>query len=119
MTYRVGDHSTSDHSILYRDEDELKSWVQVNNPVLRLGLYLKKKNLRNLTEESDKELRKKYRQEIIKSLKAAIEEKKPGIKELFNDVYDRPTPNLDSQRKQLEEHLKNYSDKYNLSNFEK
>lgn len=88
MTYRVGDHSTSDHSILYREEEELKSWTQVNNPIIRLGMYLKK-NYRKIDEDSDKEMRKKYRNEVIKSLKTAIEEKKPGISQLFNDVYHR------------------------------
>lgn len=28
MTYRVGDHSTSDHSVLYRSEGEIKSWKE-------------------------------------------------------------------------------------------
>eukprot|EP01015_Nassula_variabilis_P008310 TRINITY_DN1657_c0_g1_i3.p1 TRINITY_DN1657_c0_g1~~TRINITY_DN1657_c0_g1_i3.p1 ORF type:complete len:446 (+),score=79.74 TRINITY_DN1657_c0_g1_i3:3-1340(+) len=119
MTYRVGDHSTSDHSILYREEEELKSWTQINNPIIRLGLYLKKKGIMQIDEESDKELRKKYRSDVIKSLKAAIEEKKPGISQLFLDVYDRQTLNLNSQRQSLEDHLEKYKDKYNLENFEK
>jgi 2-oxoisovalerate dehydrogenase E1 component alpha subunit len=41
MTYRIGDHSTSDHSILYRSEDEIKFWKKENNPIDRLGLYLR------------------------------------------------------------------------------
>jgi 2-oxoisovalerate dehydrogenase E1 component alpha subunit len=36
VTYRVGDHSTSDNSTLYRKEEEKKHWVEVNNPIKRL-----------------------------------------------------------------------------------
>jgi len=39
MTYRLGDHSTSDHSVLYRGEEELESWKIKNHPLNGLGLY--------------------------------------------------------------------------------
>ena len=38
MTYRVGDHSTSDHSILYRTQEEIDLNKQNNNPIIRLGI---------------------------------------------------------------------------------
>jgi 2-oxoisovalerate dehydrogenase E1 component alpha subunit len=41
MTYRVGDHSTSDNSSLYRKEEEKKYWIEVNNPIKRLIKFLK------------------------------------------------------------------------------
>ena len=37
MTYRIGDHSTSDHSSLYRDQEEIDYFINVNNPKLRLS----------------------------------------------------------------------------------
>lgn len=40
MTYRVGDHSTSDNSQMYRTKDEKESWVKYNNPIHRLRHYL-------------------------------------------------------------------------------
>lgn len=51
MTYRISDHSTSDHSVLYRHEEELESWKVNNNPINRLGLYLKKSGKRDVNEE--------------------------------------------------------------------
>ena len=36
MTYRVGDHSTSDHSLLYRKKEEIEKWNSQNNPIKRL-----------------------------------------------------------------------------------
>lgn len=41
MTYRVGDHSTSDNSSLYRPEDERKAWREKNDPIKRLIKFLK------------------------------------------------------------------------------
>jgi len=114
MTYRVGDHSTSDHSVLYRGEEELKSWTSQNNPVTRLGLYLKDKNWREFDKTRDDEIRKGYKDQIIKTLKESAKLPKAPWEDLFNDVYDKLTPNLIEQKQELDEHLKLYGDKYNL-----
>ena len=53
MTYRVGDHSTSDHSILYRNQSEIDEWKTNNNPITRLGLYLK--SIKALNPEEDEQ----------------------------------------------------------------
>lgn len=42
ISYRIGDHSTSDLSTIYRTEQEVESWKTKNCPIKRLGLYLKK-----------------------------------------------------------------------------
>lgn len=42
MTYRVGDHSTSDNSTLYRPENERKLWKETNDPIKRLLMFLKR-----------------------------------------------------------------------------
>lgn len=39
MTYRIGDHSTSDHSLMYRDQSEIDFHKTTNNPIVRLGTY--------------------------------------------------------------------------------
>lgn len=110
--YQLGDHSTSDHSVLYRGEDELESWKQKNNPINRLGLYLRKKGLRKFDEAKDTEIRKVYRQEVIDALKKGTQTEIHPMEELFNDVYDKLTPNLVEQKQELEEHLAVYGDKY-------
>ena len=68
ITYRIGDHSTSDHSVLYRTEEELKHWKNTNNPIHRLGLYLKQSGIRDMDEQSDINLRKSYRNDAIKGI---------------------------------------------------
>jgi 2-oxoisovalerate dehydrogenase E1 component alpha subunit len=53
ITYRIGDHSTSDHSVLYRAQEEIDSWKTQNNPITRLGLYLKQSGKRNFSEDDE------------------------------------------------------------------
>ena len=49
ITYRVGDHSTSDYSQIYRTESEIakfKDYLEaIGNPITRLEKYLLKKGL--------------------------------------------------------------------------
>ena len=51
MTYRVGDHSTSDNSALYRAEDERKEWKMKNDPIKRLIKFLKNVNHNDIPNE--------------------------------------------------------------------
>ena len=46
-------------------------------------------------------------------------EKKPfaPIDDLFNDVFDRLTPELERQRAELRDHLAKHGDKYNLEKY--
>lgn len=59
ISYRVGDHSTSDFSQRYRDETEMKKWKELlekfGNPIERMEKYLTKRGL--LTKERNKKLR--------------------------------------------------------------
>lgn len=112
LVIKVGDHSTSDHSVLYRDESEINSWKAKNNPLERLGLYLKKKGWREFDKKKDDQLRKAYKEECLKALKEGTEAPIHPMEELFNDVYDELTPNLKEQKKNLEEHLKKYGEQY-------
>ena len=49
MTYRVGDHSTSDFSQRYRDKKEMEKWKELlekfSSPIQRFEKYLLKKNI--------------------------------------------------------------------------
>ena len=60
ISYRVGDHSTSDFSQRYRDEEEMKKWEdllgKISSPIQRFEKYLLKRGL--ITEERKKELKK-------------------------------------------------------------
>lgn len=53
MTYRVGDHSTSDNSTLYRPEDERRIWKEKNDPIKRLIKFLKEVDYKNIPNEKE------------------------------------------------------------------
>ena len=59
ISYRVGDHSTSDFSQRYRDEVEMKKWNDLlgkfGNPIDRFEKYLLRRKL--ITEDRPKKLR--------------------------------------------------------------
>lgn len=61
ISYRVGDHSTSDFSQRYRDEEEMKKWKELltkfSNPITRFESYLLSKQL--ITQNTQKEIREK------------------------------------------------------------
>jgi 2-oxoisovalerate dehydrogenase E1 component alpha subunit len=56
MSYRVGDHSTSDFSQRYRDEKEMKKWQELlakfKSPIYRLEKYLLKKGIVKENEQA-------------------------------------------------------------------
>jgi 2-oxoisovalerate dehydrogenase E1 component alpha subunit len=51
MTYRVGDHSTSDNSSMYRPEDERREWKDKNDPIKRLIQFLKNEKIDGIPDE--------------------------------------------------------------------
>lgn len=77
-----------------------------------MGLYLKKKGYRKFDEAKDAEIRKTYRAEVIEALKKGREAEFLPPAELFNDVYDKLTPNLVEQYEELKEHLEKYGNEY-------
>jgi 2-oxoisovalerate dehydrogenase E1 component alpha subunit len=119
ISYRVGDHSTSDFSQRYRDEREMKKWNKLltdfSNPIQRFENYLLGKGW--VTKEHQGKIREVARKQVRESLKRASEEKLPAISELFTDVYDAPHPDLIEQEAELEAHLKRHPDAYGLEKF--
>ena len=67
ISYRVGDHSTSDFSQRYRDETEMKKWKELlerfSSPIGRLEKYLTRRGLLN------KERTEKLRADALESVR--------------------------------------------------
>ena len=63
-------------------------------------------------------LRKKYIQ-VLSALVTAEKKKKPSIESMFDDVYDVLTPELERQKAELMDHLKQYGKHYNMDQFAK
>lgn len=110
MTYRGGHHSTSDDASRYRSNEELQFWRTQQNPIFRLRKYLESKNLWNEAKET--EWTEKYRNDVLEAMDRAEHIEKPHVDELFQDVFDTPSLNLQEQRKALEQHMQLYPDYY-------
>ena len=119
MTYRIGDHSTSDYSALYREETEIDSWRVTNDPIKRLGGYLQKKGQFNFTDEQLKGFRKTILAEVARSLKVQSETPLPRVDLLFEQVYDKMTDNLIDQRTECKRILAEYPEELKADKFDK
>lgn len=119
ISYRVGDHSTSDFSQRYRDEKEMLKWTELlakfKSPIVRLENHLLTKGIIKADEQS--KIREEARVIVREALKQAMEHRKPPIDDLFTDVYEKLPPNLVEQRAELKEHLRLYGSEYDLDGF--
>lgn len=119
MTYREGDHSTSDFSKMYRSDEEMKKWNEylqaIGKPIERFYNYLLKKTW--ITESEYKDIEIDAKEQVRESLKTALKGKKPSIDSLFTDVYEKLPPNLIEQSIHLKKHLNKYPEIYKIDNF--
>lgn len=106
MTYRVGDHSTSDDSYVYRERQEVEDRKNNHNPITRFRLFMESRGWWSKTDEE--ELKFRLRRDVIKAFKRAESVRKPGLEEMFTDVYAEEPWNIKEQREELVALLKKY-----------
>jgi 2-oxoisovalerate dehydrogenase E1 component beta subunit len=116
MTYRVGDHTTSDDSSAYRKENkEEVKWYAERGPLPRWRKYLESQGMWDA--EKEESFKKTYRDDIIAAFKEGEAKKKPPLKDLFTDTYTDLTWPLHEQHRYIEQHVREYPDDYNISKF--
>ena len=119
ISYRVGDHSTSDFSQRYRDEKEMQKWndllAKFGNPIERFEKYLLNRGL--ISEDRPKQLKQDAIDQVRTALKNSTVELLPEPDVLFTQVYDEMPDNLVEQREELREHLKKWPNDYSLEKF--
>lgn len=73
ISYRVGDHSTSDYSQRYRDDKEMEKWKdllsKLKSPIQRLESYLLKKGM--IKQTDSQQFRDEARSAVRDALKTA------------------------------------------------
>lgn len=116
MTYRVGHHSTSDDSSVYRSKEEVDYWKDIDSPLNRLRAFLENQNLWSADEE--KAHRKQCSKEVMAAFQEAEKAKKPPVVECFTDVYHEWTPRIKKQYEDTIEHVKKYPNEYPVNNYE-
>lgn len=98
VTYRFGNHTTSDDALKYRPREEVDFWRK-RDPLLRMKLYLQKKNLWN--EKWQTQIEEESREKILAATKIAEETPKPKPNEIFDYMYEKLTPALEEQKNYL------------------
>lgn len=116
MTYRVGDHTTSDDSSAYRreSEDEVKQ-LQALGPIPRLYSYLTGQGA--WCAEREKKWRDEARMEMIDAIKVGEAKKRPPLRDMFTDMYDELPWHLEEQHKYVQQHVRAYPGDYNVGKY--
>jgi pyruvate dehydrogenase E1 component alpha subunit len=95
VTYRLEDHTTSDDSTRYRDEEEVERWKK-KDPLKRFREYLKEHgiwndDLENFGEEAE--------EKVDEAAQEALDAEDPSFDELFDYVYEE-MPELQKKEKE-------------------
>ena len=96
-TYRLEDHTTSDDSTRYRDEEEVEEWKE-EDPIKRFREYLKEHGiwndeLENFGEEAE--------EKVDEAAQEALEMDDPSFEEMFDYVYEEMPELLKKEKEQL------------------
>jgi pyruvate dehydrogenase E1 component alpha subunit len=95
LTYRLGDHTTSDDATRYRPPTEVEAARKLE-PVLRTRAYLEAHGLWNATAEE--QLRVACTDEVERAVKQYLATARQSTDAMFDYVYARPPRALASQR---------------------
>ncbi|CAK9053038.1 unnamed protein product [Durusdinium trenchii] len=111
MTYRRGHHSTSDDAGRYRDSGQVKKMARQGlEPISRAKLLLK--GAGTWDDQKDEELREEYRSEVMAALRTAEAKPFAPVRDLFEDVWAKPTPELQRQRQELIDHIERHPEHF-------
>ncbi|XP_012251927.2 2-oxoisovalerate dehydrogenase subunit alpha, mitochondrial [Athalia rosae] len=111
MAYRVGHHSTSDDSSVYRSASEITEWKKLE-PIAKFRDILTKIGL--WSEAQENEHTTSIKEQILTTFAKSEKKLKPHWKELFTDVYRDMPQHIKNQMDAMEKHLVEYGDKYPL-----
>ncbi len=103
VTYRMGPHSTSDDPRRYRTPAELAAWKS-RDPIERLKVELVGRGV--LSEADFETMQEEVRAEIQSAIQEAEKLGPPAAPSIFDDVWQNPPPNLEDQRREFEEFVK-------------
>lgn len=119
MSFRGGDHSTSDYSANYRTDEIMKGWEdylnKLGNPIKRFEAYCLNKKW--IEKDTVANLLKESKAEAKEALKYSTSLKKPSISSMFDDTWDFKPENLKDQEKELLEHIEKYGSNYALDGY--
>ena len=101
VTYRLEDHTTSDDSTRYRDQEEIDEWRE-HDPIKRFKEYLKENDVWN---DELEEFDEKAEQKVQEAAEKAIEMDDPKVDEMFDHVYKDMPDILKQEEERLHKEL--------------
>ena len=103
VTYRMGNHTTSDEASRYRTKEELEEWAR-RDPIDRLRKYMKRVGLWN--EEYEKRITTDATKRVLKAVERAESIQKPEAKDIFGWTFSDMPRRLSEQQQELDLSLK-------------
>lgn len=91
-------------------------WKRRDNPITRMRKWLELRSWWSADEET--QLRTNLRKEVLQAFARAEKEKKPAIKNLFLDIFEKPSEDLNEQLQQLRRMIEEYPDEYDVESYE-
>lgn len=99
VTYRLEDHTTSDDSTRYRDEEEVEEWKE-HDPLERFKEYLKDREI--WTSELE-EFEEEAEEQIDEAAEEAMEIEDPSWEEMFDYVYENMPEMMKKEKEKMRE----------------
>jgi pyruvate dehydrogenase E1 component alpha subunit len=96
-TYRLEDHTTSDDSTRYRNEEEVEKWKE-KDPLKRLKEYMKDKGV---WKEDLEDYSEKAEEDVDEAAGRALDAEDPDFDELFDYVYSEMPDLLQDEKEDL------------------
>ncbi len=98
ITYRMGDHTTSDDASRYRSKKEVEEWTK-KDPIQRFRIYLKNKGIWNTAYE--KSVQDQAASFIVKSMEEAEQTPSASVEDVFQYTYKNMPLHLKTQMEEL------------------
>ncbi len=102
VTYRLGDHTTSDDSSKYRTKEEDEVWIK-KDPIDRLKKYFQKIGTWN--DDYEKWVNETVAKEIEEAVEAGLNVEPPKPSQMFEDVFAEKPWMLKEQEQELKQEL--------------
>lgn len=99
LTYRCGPHSSNDDPSKYRNDEEVREWLEEKDPIGRFRQYLERRGIWDAAWEEKVVQRAKQR--VADEITAAEAVSPPSPDSLFTDVYAELPWMLQEQRQAL------------------
>jgi pyruvate dehydrogenase E1 component alpha subunit len=100
-TYRLEDHTTSDDSTRYRDEDEVEEWKE-KDPLKRFREYLKENDI---WKEELEDFEEEAEEKVSEAAEEALNKDDPEFDEMFDYVYGKNPEILEKEKEKFREEV--------------